>query len=293
VTEYAVLAFAARIGRRLQKVQDTGKLERKLEVFRKRAKRKTITRIGLSAYKREARNWLSASRWIRFNVLPMRSPSHRLGKLGIYREQYESMLRLAGEVLVERCTGMPPQEVVSKIVKLAIEEIRRHRHSGIKVRELIADSTKGKEFLFGFIAKRMEKREFDLHLKFAFQPKCVQISVRAEKFKAAMLVQDSTRQIKTAAPAPAVATELTMSVELPARLEIPNEPTDAPEEINFWVEWLLNWTLAIENDRDRLRCIFTEGLRLATDSCKPLDNRRSRIDGVEYIREIINGTLPA
>lgn len=109
-----------------------------------------MARIGMALYKADAHNWLCSSRWICFNILPMRSPSDTFGKLGIYRERYESMLLLAAEVLVERCTEMPPQEVVSKIVKLAIEEIRRHRHSGIKVRELVPFDSQWKIWLTVF-----------------------------------------------------------------------------------------------------------------------------------------------
>ena len=187
--EYAILAFAVRVARRHCQAGTTTSLERKLEIYRKRAKRKAIARLGHPAYESAAQSWLYSSRWIRFNLLPLPSARPRSGKLSLRREQYNLLVRLAKEALTERCTQLPSDDLLSKFVKLAISETRRRRHPGVKVRELAANPAEGRRFLFDFIKKRMEERGLELHIKFEYQPRCVQSAVRAERFKASQVVQ--------------------------------------------------------------------------------------------------------
>jgi hypothetical protein len=97
-----------------------------------------------------------------------------------------------------------------------------------------ADSAHGKQFLFEFVRKRIERKGLALHLKVEFQPNCVQMAIRAEKFKAAMVVQDSTRPIKTEELEPAVLADSRMHIER-ARLGSLDDAIVTPASVADWL----------------------------------------------------------
>jgi hypothetical protein len=256
--EYAMLAFAARWARRLGNVPIPGKLMTKLEVYRERAKRRAITRCGQPAYKTAEQDWLCSSRWIRFNLLPLPSQRVSWSPRRLYREQRDSLSGFATEVMSERCTEPPSEEMLHKFIDLAVADIRHGRHAGVTVRELVANPAEGKQFLFDFIKKRMEKQGLDLHLRPEYQPRCVRSAMLGERFKAAMVVQVSAppleAQTRTSVPtvtvpvavhplssrapqSPATASETQVSVDdrCEAPTITPAEPRLTAKSVGDWL----------------------------------------------------------
>ncbi len=241
--QWALAAFAVRVGRDTLAADGTSELERKIENCRKRAKRKTVSRLGSAEYESAQTRWGMSLRWIRYYVLPMRTSRGPALKLAMRREQYQEMFRLAEEVLSERCVETPAKELVAKFVTLAIAEIRRFRHPGIKVKELIRNPANGKDFLYEFIKKRMDKRGTELKLKFEYLPRCVQAAIKTEKFKTAMVIDDSPAEpavrsptVRLAAPEPMVAPHGPTLPTEPAPAELPSLPrTVTHQDVTDWL----------------------------------------------------------
>jgi len=165
VIECAILAFALRVARRFNKAQASTKLDKKLEIHRKRAKRRAIAAAGHAAYKGAAELWVRTSRWIRFNLLPLPTKRgyryHKPRKF--YGQQFRTMVVYAQAVIAERCTEALAVGELERLVKLVIREILRRRHPDVTVRELVADEQRAKGFLF-----EVMKKKRDLALKFEF-----------------------------------------------------------------------------------------------------------------------------
>ncbi len=231
-------------------------------------------------------------------------PRPGIGKLGIHRGRYASVLRLAKESLTERCTELPSDELLSKFVKLAIDEIQHGRHPGTKVRELINDPTKGKHFLFAFITKRMERHGLDLHLKFEFQPICVQMSARGEKFRAALVIQDSTPSPTTAAdgPAPAATTE-TATLPVTPQLDPPEVVIIRPALTGKCVsDWLIrnvgpdDWYGIVTEAmyqlcfwrKNQIKNVTSGTIEAVQHACRPVTETSDR---VEYINLTVDWLL--
>ena len=283
VIELAIAAFAVRVGRRFEKYEVLPELEKKLEIVRKRAKRKTIRHYGKACYKTAQEEWQDASRWIRFNLLPLPEPRFSFGKLALRRQQRKDMISITTTALQRRCTELPSSEDIAKFVQLADAEIRRGRHPGIKVRELIACPERGEEFMFQFIRKR-SKNDVDLHVKIEYMPVALRGSMRAEKFETAKVIEgftaDSPQLDRSVRPQAPERSQSVPSPESPTDGHEPSKPELTSEAI---AEWLLgyvdreSWNDVIQEstyqlDRwpDRSKRNFTSyDLKAIQGECKP------------------------
>jgi hypothetical protein len=118
---------------------------------------------------------LCSSRWIRFHLLPLNLERHWLFKpRQVYKEQSQKMLALIREVIAERCAEPLAEPEIRRLAKLIAREIRRGRHPGVRVRKLLQDEQKAKDFLFTAI----KKKNPDLKLKLEFASLDVQQSAR-------------------------------------------------------------------------------------------------------------------
>ena len=154
--ELAALAFAVRVARREQLIPEPPSadlwkaLEKKIETYRRRARRAAERAVGKAAYQQAAKRWRQLLRWSRYNILRIRrrhpSPSRLL-----QREQREQMRKLALQVVSD---DVDPK-MVCHWADLARREVRRGRH-GMKLRELLKDPEGAAGFMGDFIMKRID-----------------------------------------------------------------------------------------------------------------------------------------
>jgi hypothetical protein len=191
--ELAAAALARRVVRREKLVSEdlisssaVADLEHKLELHRKCAKRAAIKLNGPAPYKDKANRWGRFVEWVRYNLLYYRPrrQEHKGGTL-FYKEQRETMRALAIQVV-----GETADRQIHDLADLARRELRRKRHKTISptLRALISDHDRARHFLANFILKR-ECLEL---LRPEFVPECYRASLRAEKLRAAFVLDDST-----------------------------------------------------------------------------------------------------
>ena len=168
--------------------------------------------FGKDAYTSQAARWNEFRNWIRFNILPLRVPRIP-GKRAFYREQRELMINQARQAIEARCERPLSETKLHHLVILAISEIRRGRHPGIKVRTLLAESPKAQDFLFSFIRKRVP----NLSVKYQYMTVWEQKAERADKFRAALQLPVA-QESELAAPDLAVELEAISEAEVTALL---------------------------------------------------------------------------
>ncbi len=194
-------------------------LKKKMETYRRRAVRVEIRRMGKAGYKGQAEIWRAFVRSIRYYLLydldqagiARMGRRHRGSTVArIWRSQYEMLLAMARAVIAERTTAVIPDSEMRRLVKLAVDELRRHRlrcgRDVVTLGEAIRDQATGKGVLFKFIIKRRPDVE-DL-IKFEFADESVQQSTLGEKFKAATIFSAENpprvAPVCNAAPSPPV-----------------------------------------------------------------------------------------
>lgn len=187
--ELAVAALALRVVRREKLVSEdrirpksVADLEHKLEVHRKRAKRSAIKQNGLASYKGQANRWEHFVEWVRYNLLYYRPrrPSSK-NNTRFYKEQRETMRALAMQVVIEKAD----QQQIHHLADLARREIRRQRH-GMTLRSLLKDHDHVRQFLADFF---LQRGCLEL-LKPEFVPECLRACLRADKLKAALVLNE-------------------------------------------------------------------------------------------------------
>jgi hypothetical protein len=245
--ELAACAFALRLVQKEALVSEdvlakVSALADKLEKYRKRAKRAAVKAIGRNAYKEQAESW---RRHLQFThcilcYRPVRSrlKSPRLG----HRDQREQLLRIAKEVAP---TADPAR--LLELVDLARREVRRGRH-GTKLRTLLSDEARAKQFMAQFILKR----DGPDVLAPEFQPLDVRQSACGERMKIAMVIDESEESepevsVKPTATehchASAKAATAGVSSKTPAALSVPvTDPQPVPslkELALLYTKWLV------------------------------------------------------
>ena len=158
--DLAAAAFAVRFAQREQLLEapaeDVAKLLARLEKFRKRAKRAAISEVGKFAFDEEAIRWRRFASWTRYNLCYFHLPRQKTyGLKRTYQIQFEEVLVLTAEAFTSNGYAVLPPDQLRRIAKLAIAELRRGRHPGITVLEILRNREKGLEFLLGFIQKRV------------------------------------------------------------------------------------------------------------------------------------------
>lgn len=161
--EIAVAALASRLrnANTADSSADTAEmasLGRRLETYRKRAKRATIARIGGEEYRFAAQRWGRMVAWCRFNLLNFAaSAQNRPWRKDLWRSQREQLGQVIDNLLFSRYYESPTAKQMKRIVTLMASSSRRGRlHIGI--RELIADPIRFSDLILSFISKRISLR---------------------------------------------------------------------------------------------------------------------------------------
>jgi hypothetical protein len=184
--ELSALALAVRLSRAHKLVDDTESvaseiklLQAKIEIYRRRAVRSAITRIGRVAYQSAARRWRRFVAWLRYNTLYIKFPKRgEAWRATLWRGQRLQITELINKVLAERFFEVPSEAAMAKVVTLITCSLRRCRHS-VGLRELLRCPQEYTDFLFGFVEKRVELKR----LPGAPVPEWQAISDRADKFR--------------------------------------------------------------------------------------------------------------
>jgi hypothetical protein len=163
VFEFSALALAVRLSR-AQKLVDGAALvsseirllQAKIEVYRRRAKRAAITKIGRIAYQSAAKRWRRFVAWLRYHTLYLRPPKRgEARRATLWREQRLQLTELIKRILAERLFEAPNEVEMIRIVTLAVSSLRRSRHS-VGLRELLRSPQEHADFLSEFVEKRVE-----------------------------------------------------------------------------------------------------------------------------------------
>jgi hypothetical protein len=297
--EYSIVAFGVRIGRsRFQEEEADTCLGDKLETYRRRAMRATKTSLGDSTYLSTQQQWREFSNWIRFNVLPLRVPRKPTARR-YHAEQRRAILSLAEAMIKQRCKKPISAAKLEHLVELAIREIRRKRHEGVKVRELVAHPEAAHDFLFDFVRKRVP----DLEVKYDYLTWCEKTAVNGELFKIALslprrsgevvrtelgaisetkvvariakffrdnlhpddweLVKDQVDLMSRSFSVESVCPKGQSLEEVLASVKPQREITDLPDHFNFIVDWLLAFLVAINASPQRAADLVHAGWVLA------------------------------
>jgi hypothetical protein len=152
------------------------RLERKLEICRKRAKRSWIRRNGIESFNQASHRWQELVAWLRFEIL---APAHRrplpMRSSSLIAQEHRNFMRnTARDVTVAGADGTEVQHLAD----LARREVRRRRHP-YTMRELINNASKAQLFLANFILARKSPEI----LKQEYLPRALQMSQLGKRFK--------------------------------------------------------------------------------------------------------------
>jgi hypothetical protein len=104
------------------------RLLRRLEAFRKRAKRDVVRRPGADAYKTGAEAWRQHVQWLRDHFLDCGCKRERRQRARGYRRLlFQRFVDLAPAELVHRRVRLPAEHTLRHYVRLAIRYVRRGR----------------------------------------------------------------------------------------------------------------------------------------------------------------------
>jgi hypothetical protein len=134
-------------------------LAQKLEKFRKRAKRSTISAHGRQSYDEAAARWRGFSDWARYNLLYSRLSRRKTPFLkGLWRSKRVQMAELVKVTVKERYDFDLTEWQVNRICQLVIPSLRRRRHD-LTFNTVLLGSDAAKDFLIAFITKRFELKK--------------------------------------------------------------------------------------------------------------------------------------
>jgi hypothetical protein len=186
VFELLALALALRLSGSQKLVDETKStsseirlLQTKIEIYRRRAGRSAVTRIGRVEYRLAAQRWRRFIEWMRYNILYIKVPKRGAAwRATRWREQRVQLTQLITKILAERFFEIPSEAEMTRVVTLATTSLRRYRHS-VGLRELLRSPQDHTDFLFGFIEKRLRLKR----APGAPVPAWQAMSDRADKFR--------------------------------------------------------------------------------------------------------------
>ena len=162
VFELSALALALRVTRAQKLIDITESvsaeiklLEAKIEIYRKRAKRSAITRIGKVAYQALAERWRRFVACLRYNFLYINIrvrgfPYIRWGTM--WREQRLQLTQLIYKILADRLFDAPSDVEMKRVVSLAVSTLGRYRYR-VRLKALLQAPHEHTDFLFGFVSE--------------------------------------------------------------------------------------------------------------------------------------------
>ena len=164
---------------RMRSSEEIKLLQAKIEIYRKRAKRAAIAKIGKISYQISAECWQSFVAWCRYHLLYFKLPNRgQARRATLWRQQRLQVAELINRVLAERFFEVPSEAAMARVVTLITCSLRRCRHS-VGLRELLRSPQGHTDFLFGFVEKRVNLKL----LPGAPLPEWQAISDRADKFR--------------------------------------------------------------------------------------------------------------
>jgi len=186
-------------------------LARKLETFRKRAKRAAESKVGKTETADELKSWRRFIDWCRYHILYAPATQKALiGKIfkpytytrKLWTERRSGLADMIHRSLEERHYAALTQAQMERVVRLLKDEIRRGRHPYTLLELLNANDAAGREFLFRAVGKKVELTA----LAGADVPEWVKALARAERFRDKSYRANPTTPIATStkpvAPAP-------------------------------------------------------------------------------------------
>jgi hypothetical protein len=190
VFQISVAALGLRLGKpkvntripiqRLNTSNEHAALVRKLEKYRKRARRAAVTDLGSIEFAKAAESWRRFNQWVRYHLLQFTfrniPRSVHVLKARDQRRAVGAMIQLA---LQERFHAPLNGAVLTKMVTLSKSSFLRGREA-MTLKELLESEAKGRELLFSFVTARIETTP----LPGAKIPLWKVIMERAEKFQA-------------------------------------------------------------------------------------------------------------
>ncbi len=183
--EIAAVEIALRLVRREKLVcissSEFEQILRKLEKYRKRARRSAVRALG-KGYEQAAQRWRLLLNWMQIHIFHFKPPRWSSPSRILRREQREQTRNLALSMVVP---GIDPKRVVHA-ADLARREVRRGRHP-FTLRELLADRENSVQF---FRLAVMKHLKVDLNaIKDEFWPEPFVPPTRQAKFEAASRLQ--------------------------------------------------------------------------------------------------------
>ncbi|WP_263367960.1 hypothetical protein [Edaphobacter bradus] len=134
-------------------------LAQKLERFRKRTKRGTISAHGKQSYDEAAARWRRFSDWARYNPLYSKVPRRGTPFIKyLWRDNRVRMAELIKVAVKERYDFDLNEVQVNRICQLVIPSLRRGRHE-LTLNTVLSGSDAAKDFLIAFITKRFELKK--------------------------------------------------------------------------------------------------------------------------------------
>lgn len=159
---------------------ERNKFARKLENYRRRARRAAEKKVGENAYFWEWIKWTKFCQWLRYNLLQFRQRSTvKSIRRMIWLDRRTRLKSMISESLVEKCYAPLSGEDMIRVVRLAKESILRGRQS-MTLLETLESGQKGRDMLFGFVEQRLDL----VALPGAKVPYWQQMVNRADKFRA-------------------------------------------------------------------------------------------------------------
>jgi hypothetical protein len=246
--ELSALALAVRLSRAQKLVDGTESvsseitlLQAKIEIYRRRAGRSAITKIGRVAYQSAAQRWRRFVAWLRYNTLYISLPKRgEARRATLWREQRLQLTELINRVLAERFLEAPSDGEMAKIVTLATRSLRRGRHP-VGLRELLRAPQAHTDFLAGFVEKRVELKR----LPGAPVPAWQAASDRADRFRE---YQERNRgkvvEPSSISPDKIIKEEQDHQVTMPPKVKTPRRYTHERQVltseilVNAMAEWL-------------------------------------------------------
>ena len=104
------------------------RLVKRLEVLRKRIKRKTIKTEGQQLFRELTNSWREHVKWMRLNLMVCSCPIRRLSLTYRFHQLLISeMVRLTRSELRKRAFNIPEEKVFRKLIRDALKNVRRLR----------------------------------------------------------------------------------------------------------------------------------------------------------------------
>ena len=156
------------------------RLQKKIERYRRRAKRAAIRRVGTNSYKETAERWRRFAAWTRYTLLYFKVPGRRQPYWSIvWRNQRRELTQAFEMALRARFFEAPSDVEMVRLVTLATRSLKRSRHA-VSFMDLLHAPQSHVDFLISLARNRLQLNR----LPGAAVPRWESASDRADAFRA-------------------------------------------------------------------------------------------------------------